>query len=200
MIGGIIVANISMIYTHINELDEFAPRKPGLIVIDEVHRSTSKMYKEFYKKMGFDFRKNRAKHIPENKHKIALIGLSATPFRGNFTDSSDEDNPEETRETETEKLHRFYHDNIRLPIIPDSELKHNNKVPHAIIEVENKINQNEWIRISGSRSYDEDGRIVSYSWAFYNANNEQIDSRTGETVSYRFDSQGIFKITLIVKR
>ena len=195
---GIIVANISMIYTHINELDEFAPRT-SLIVIDEVHRSTSKMYKEFYKKMGFDFRKNRAKHIPENKHKIALIGLSATPFRGNFTDSSDEDNPEETRETETEKLHRFYHDNIRLPIIPDSELKHNNKVPHAIIEVENKINQNEWIRISGSRSYDEDGRIVSYSWAFYNANNEQIDSRTGETVSYRFDSQGIFKITLIVK-
>ena len=196
--SGIIVANISMISAHINELDEFASRT-SLIVIDEVHRSTSKMYRKFYKKMGFDFRKNRAKNTPENRHKIALIGLSATPFRGNFVDPLDEDNPEETKETETEKLHRYYHDNIRLPIIPDSELEHNNKVPHAIIEVEKKIHQNGWIRISGSRSYDEDGRIISYSWEFYDKNNEQIDSRTGETISYRFDSQGTFKIALIVK-
>lgn len=194
---GIIVANISMIYAHIDELGEFASRT-SLIVIDEVHRSTSKMYREFYKTMGFNMRKNRAKDLPENKYKIALIGLSATPFRGNFTDSFDDD-PEEARETETEKLHRYYHNNIKLPIIPNSELDEDNKVPHAIIEVQKQIHQNEWIRISGSRSYDEDGRITSYVWTFYDENNEQIDSRIGETISYQFDKQGAYKIGLLVK-
>lgn len=194
---GIIVANISMLSVHNNELDEFASRT-SLIVIDEVHRSTSKMYREFYKKMGFNFRLNKAKDIPENRHKIALIGLSATPFRGNFIESPDDD-PEESKETETEKLHRYYHNNIKLPIIPDIELKNYNKIPHAIIEVEKNIHQNEWIRISGSRSYDEDGRITQYVWTFYNEKNEKIDSRLGETISYQFDSQGSYKIGLVVK-
>jgi len=194
---GIIVANISMIAAHNDEFDEFASRT-SLIVIDEVHRSTSKMYRKFYRKMGIDFRRNRAKKTPENEHKIALIGLSATPFRGNYPDSDDDD-PEERKETETEKLHRYYHYNIILPIIPDSELKENNKVPHAIIEVEKEIYQHSWIRISGSRSYDEDGIITHYAWTFNDENNEKIDSRTGETISYQFDKPGKYKIELIVK-
>lgn len=195
--NGVIVANISMIDAHVNELDEFASRT-GLIVIDEVHRSTSKMYRKFYKIMGIDFRLNRAKSIPENEHKISLIGLSATPFRGNYSDSDDDEDLEERKETETEKLHRYYHDNIILPIIPDSELKNSNKIPHAIIEVEKEVYQNGWIRISGSRSYDEDGRITHYAWTFHNENNEKVDSRTGETISYRFDTPGTYKIGLIV--
>jgi len=194
---GIIVANISMLYTHINELEEFASRT-GLIVIDEVHRSTSKMYREFYKKMGFVLRKNRAKDIPENKYNIVLVGLTATPFRGSTFDSPDIDD-EDSKETETEKLHRYYHNNIKLPIIPDSELEQDNKEPHAVIEVEKQIHQDEWIRISGGRSYDEDGRITQYKWTFYYENGEEFDSRTGETIPFRFDNQGSVTIRLTVK-
>ena len=193
---GIIVANISMIFAHIDELDEFASRT-SLIVIDEVHRSTSKMYRRFYQKMGIDFRLNRSKKIPENKYNIALIGLSATPFRGNYSDLDDE--IEESKETETEKLHRYYHNNIMLPIIPDLELEENNKIPHAIIEVEKETYQNSWIRISGARSYDEDGCIIKYAWIFRDSNNQKIDSRNGETISYRFDESGTYTIGLTVK-
>jgi len=193
--SGIIVANISMLYTHINELEEFGPRT-GLIVIDEVHRSTSKMYIAFYKKMGFDLRRNRPKDKPENQHKIVLIGLTATPFRGSTFDSPDDE--EDSKETETEKLHRFYHNNILLPIIPDSELQQNNKEPHAVIEIEKEIHLGDWIRISGSRSYDEDGRITKYKWTFYEKDGEEFDSRTGETIPFRFDNQGPVKIRLTV--
>ncbi len=58
----------------------------------------------------------------------------------------------------------------------------------------------EVVTIDGSGSTDPDGSIVSYNWSFYEISrpNNITNLGTGETISYKWDDQGIYNLMLNV--
>ena len=72
------------------------------------------------------------------------------------------------------------------PIVP-------NKIPIANAGSDQEAFVNETIQFDGSKSRDEDGKIVSYNWAFGDGGTAQ-----GVNVNHRYASPGTYKVTLKV--
>ncbi len=170
------------------------------IVIDEAHRSTSKMYTRFLRAMGFNFY-HKAKN--PNANNIVLIGLTATPFRGRGVDF--ENNPSQLN-SQTIRLRNRFGGEPYYPEIYESvgEKKHK---PIAIIDCPHIAYNNENVRISGDRSFDNESVIQEYSWRItylppisevYNNPKPLPNPKPEKIVSYKFKIPGEYKISLTV--
>ena len=114
------------------------------IVVDEAHRSTTKMYSTALGRMGFNW--NSKQEISEGG--IILVGLTATPFRG---------------DKDTQRLLRRYGGVLHPPIPLKSG--RDNFEPHAILDCQSMATTGEPVCILGEKSYDRDGRIVKWGWS-----------------------------------
>ncbi len=75
----VIVASIQTLSGRVNSLDLEWLMKTGMMVIDECHHAITPSYTKLLRWLGAE---GRAQHEPEHEEP-AIIGLSATPFRGN---------------------------------------------------------------------------------------------------------------------
>jgi superfamily II DNA or RNA helicase len=75
----VIVASIQTLSGRVGSLDLEWLTKTGMMVIDECHHAITKSYTNVLRWLGAE---GRAQHEPEHEEP-AIIGLSATPFRGN---------------------------------------------------------------------------------------------------------------------
>ncbi len=202
--NGVIISNIAMLHSSSKNslltIDELA-MKTAVIIIDEAHHSTADSYQDVLTAMGFNFDR-RKKNTPENKYGIVLLGLTATPFRRSDVVNSSVNTDEYVRETETQKLHRMYSHNFLLPPISASEILADNEKPHVLIDCQNTASKNEWIRISGNRSYDKDGKIIKYRWTILDNQDNKVSTEEGtvnDALHYKFENEGVFKIILEVE-
>jgi len=170
------------------------------IVIDEAHRATSKMYTRFLAGMGYNFRKKE----PNSKN-IGLFGLTATPFRGTGVDF-ESGGSELTKQTITLR-NRFGGQPYYPQIYADIHEKRHK--PFPIIDSPNVAHTGESTRISGDRSFDNEGVIVTYSWQItYLSSASELYSTTEEPlpnpkqekiIDYDFPKPGTYKIQLTIK-
>jgi superfamily II DNA or RNA helicase len=170
------------------------------IVIDEAHRATSKMYTRFLAGMGFNFRKKE----PNSKN-IGLFGLTATPFRGTGVDF-ESGGSELTKQTITLR-NRFGGEPYYPQIYADIHEKRHKPVP--IIDSPNVAHTEESTRISGDRSFDNEGVLVTYSWQItylpsaselYSTSEEPLPNPKQEKIiDYEFPKSGTYKIQLTIK-
>lgn len=75
----VIVASIQTLCGRVGSLDLGWLTKTGMMVIDECHHAITPSYTKLLRWLGAE---GRAQHEPEHEEP-AIIGLSATPFRGN---------------------------------------------------------------------------------------------------------------------
>jgi superfamily II DNA or RNA helicase len=170
------------------------------IVIDEAHRATSKMYTRFLAGMGYNFKKK----YPNSKN-IGLFGLTATPFRGTGVDF-ESGGAELTKQTITLR-NRFGGEPYYPQIYADIHEKRHKPVP--IIDSPNVAHTGESTRISGDRSFDNEGVIVTYSWQItylpsvselYSTSEEPLPNPKHEKIiDYEFPKSGTYKIHLTIK-
>ena len=144
---GVIVCTINSLYK-IQDNDpsqlERLGRMTACIVVDEAHRSTTKMYSTVLGHMGFNW--NSKREISE--WGIILVGLTATPFRG---------------DKDTQRLLRRYGGVLHPPI--PLKRGRDNFEPHAILDCQSTAAVGEPVCILGEKSYDRDGRIVKWGWS-----------------------------------
>ncbi len=179
-----------------NPLLELA-KLTSCIVIDEAHKATSKMYTRFLAGMGFNFRKNEP-----NSNNIGLFGLTATPFRGTGVDFEG-GGSELTKQTITLR-NRFGGKPYYPEIYADIHEKMYKPIP--IIDSPNITHVDESTRISGDRSFDNEGVIMKYLWQItylssatelYSSSEEPLPNpKTEKSIDYRFPKPGTYKIQL----
>ena len=167
------------------------------IIIDEAHKATSKMYTRFLAGMGFNFRKNEP-----NSNNIGLFGLTATPFRGTGVDFEG-GGSNLTKQTITLR-NRFGGKPYYPQIYTDIYEKMYKPIP--IIDSPNITHVDEPTRISGDRSFDNEGVIIKYLWQItylssgvelYSSLEEPLPNpKTEKNIDYRFPKDGTYKIQL----
>jgi superfamily II DNA or RNA helicase len=175
------------------------------IVIDEAHRATSKMYTRFLAGMGFNFRMKKL--IEKNSKNIGLFGLTATPFRGTGVDFEG-GGSELTLQTKTLR-NRFGGEPYYPQIYADIHEKRHKPVP--IIDSPKITHTEESTRISGDRSFDNEGVIETYSWqiTYLPSASELYSTSESEeplphpkhekVIDYEFPKSGTYKIQLTIK-
>lgn len=181
-----------------NPLLELA-KLTSCIIIDEAHKATSKMYTRFLAGMGFNFRKNEP-----NSNNIGLFGLTATPFRGTGVDFEG-GGSDLTKQTITLR-NRFGGKPFYPEIYADIHEKMYKPIP--IIDSPNITHVDESTRISGDRSFDNEGIIVKYLWQItylasatelYSSSEEPLPNpKTEKNIDYRFPKYGTYKIQLTI--
>ena len=142
------------------------------IVVDEAHRSTTKMYSTTLGRMGFNWSSKR--EISE--WGIMLVGLTATPFRG---------------DKDTQRLlHRY--GGVLHPPIPVKNGRDNFE-PHAVLDCQSMATTGEPVCILGEKSYDRDGSIVKWEWsvARYSSGGDPADGSAWTATSYDTENLAI---------
>lgn len=200
--NGIIIASIQSLYHMTKQddkgsLDQLAEYL-SMVIIDEAHHAvpSNKSYTTVLRTLGFEFRNVSKKDVDIHKHKVRLLGLTATPFRGN-----------EEGEGTRDLLNRFgkRHRILWPPFTEDSDVE--NIPPFAHIDVQKTAFQGERIKIYGDRSYDKDGKITEYrfmiyklfSGTTYTPNTVICDKSTPEkNIEYAFEEPGRYQIQLVV--
>jgi len=157
----------------------------AITIIDEAHHAIADSYTEVLRGLGFEFAKTQTH--PQN---CRLLGLTATPFRREkeitgkkswkckdcdlkFTYESEKKYHKEnnqnheiitsTSQTESERLRNRFGKNFLWPSL-EAHFKDEENHPHPIIELQQTATLGRPVRISGDRSYDQDGKIKEYYW------------------------------------
>lgn len=186
------------------------------IVIDEAHEAISNTYMSFLAAMGFDFTGRKvAKECNHNHNNIALIGLTATPYRGSgrwiedrpgiagleagqgedeFTEfDSDKDPPYFVHlDNRTKRIHKMF-GRVYIPLPSEDHVR---SPPVPIIEVPAHAHTDEHVKISGARSFDSFSDIT-YHWEIGEFSAESI-TRGGATFYHRFERPGTYTVKLTV--
>ena len=181
------------------------------IIIDEAHEAISDTYKKFLAAMGFDFSgRNAAREYDYNRHGIALIGLTATPYRGSGRLIGDSDEGQRDLDkfaefdagkdpsyfarldSNTKMIHKMF----GRVYIPLPERGHRDSLPVPIIEAPTYAYSGEHVKISGLKSFDNFSD-VSHAWKISAFGMEQTAYE--EAVFYhQFEESGTHNIKLTV--
>lgn len=142
------------------------------IIIDEAHEAIGNTYRKFLASMGFDFSGRKSE---ENRNRIVLIGLTATPYRGSgIYDFEGEEKEldafvklDETRDppyfkrldNNTKRMHKMF-DHVYIPL-PEKE--HLDPEPIPMIDAPSYTHTDDHVRISGLKSFDAFSEL-KYEW------------------------------------
>jgi len=159
----------------------------AVTVIDEAHHAIADSYSQVLRGLGFEFAKTQTH--PKN---CRLLGLTATPFRREteisgtkswkcedcdlkFTHETEKNYHKEKNhdhkiitisavQTESERLRNRFGKKFFWPSLDAASLTDEANYPRPIIELQQTATLGRPIRISGERSYDQDGQIKEYYW------------------------------------
>ena len=192
--NGIIIASIQSLYSISKNLDKGSLSKLGkftaMVIIDEAHHAipSNKSYNNVLSALGFEFRR---KNVSE--HKICLLGLTATPFRG-----------DDKTATTTSLLNRFGK-RILWPSISNST-NENYIPPHASLNVQRDGHQNEQIRLYAEGSYSiTNERIIDYHFIILKHNPDDTTTEVynkiveNSNIDFSFNEPGQYEIRLTVR-
>ena len=123
----------------------------ALVVIDEAHHAIGESYSHVLQGLGFNFQMTTEPH-PDH---VRLLGLTATPFRN-----------EEDLSKETLTLQNRFggKDRFLWPDLDSSSLTNHKNHPNPIIELQKFATIGNPVKVSGERSFDQDGKIIDYYW------------------------------------
>ena len=200
--NGVIIASIQSLYSLSQNADKGnlpeLGRYTSAVIIDEAHHAvpSNKSYGAVLRALGFNFRGIRSgKGV--NKHKTCLIGLTATPFRG------------DAEGDETSSLLRRFGgiERILWPPFSDFVRKRENIPPYAHLYVQSTAYLDESIKLYGEDSYDRDGKIFDYRFVIEkidddnaNKNITVFDKTSSESnIDYIFKNVGRYNVSLIVR-
>ena len=199
--NGVIIGTIQSLYK-LSQLEDRGSlpelgKYTSIVVVDEAHHAipSNTSYNAVLQSLGFDFSNVKKAGMDINKNKTCLLGLTATPFRG-------EDNSEKTRSL----LNRFgTKKRILWPSFLE-DMKNDNMPPYAHLDVQKTAFQGETVKLYGEGSYDRDGKITSYNFrisemqddghsshVIYKVNSEE------KNIDYIFKKPGKHSIQLIVQ-
>ena len=159
----------------------------AVTIIDEAHHAIADSYTQVLRGLGFEFGKTQTH--PKN---CRLLGLTATPFRREteiagtkswkcencdlkFTHETEKNDHKENNQnhkiitvsavqTESERLRNRFGKKFFWPSLDAASLTDEANYPRPIIELQQTATLGRPIRISGERSYDQDGQIKEYYW------------------------------------
>lgn len=202
--NGIIIASIQSLYKICQNDDKGSLSELGkytsMVVIDEAHHAipSNKSYSSVLRALGFEFKNVRKQGADINKNHTCLLGLTATPFRGE----------DQLGKNTIALLNRFGKKHrILWPPFSDST-ENENIPPYAHLEVQKTAFQNERIKLYGEGSHDRDGKIIEYYFTIQklltstdNNTNPIISEISSEekNIDFVFKDPGRYAIQLIVK-
>ena len=171
----------------------------SIVIIDEAHHAipSNTSYNDVLKALGFKFKTTKDEDI--HPYQARLLGLTATPFRGESEQSG----------KTNDLLNRFGGKaRILWPYISEGTDKKNIS-PHAHVDVQKTAFVGERVKIYGDRSYDPDGRIKNYFFEITKIPHAEelfeedltiFDKKTEEkNVVYQFTKPGRYLIKLEVQ-
>lgn len=201
--NGVLIASIQSLYYMTQNEDRGSlpelSKYLSIVIIDEAHHavSSNKSYSDVLHALGFEFRNVLKKDADINENQVRLLGLTATPFRGNET----------LGKNSIDLLNRFgkRHRILWPPFTENVDT--DNIPPFAHIDVQKTSFQGERIKIYGDKSYDKDGQITQYRFVIYklfsgttySPNSIIFDKSTAEkNIDFVFEEPGRYQIQLFV--
>ncbi len=196
--NGVIVASIQSLYSISKNSDNGSLPELGkytaMVIIDEAHHAVPSniSYNRVLEALGFNFRRRAGMDISENH--TCLLGLTATPFRG-----------DDDKKSTTSLLNRFGKKH-RILWPSFSDLADEVDVPpHASLTVQKNGLQNEQIRLYGEGSYSiTDERIIEYHFIILKHNHDspstEVYNEKGQdaNIDFSFRDPGKYEIQLYV--